>query len=394
MGKKKETAGRHLIFIGLIVVILVAMSLTIFFTLRTNIVEEVLESDQIIKLLLVIEDGGNAVSTTILTYYPVSQRGAVIDILGNTGGIYSSIGRVDRIDAVYKEKGIDAYRGEIEKLVDMTIPFSIEISLNDFAVLSDLFGGLEVSVQTPIDDIIDGMYYLVPSGQVQLDGDKVITYVTYKGVDENVSLQQTRIQNIVVAFYKALDKNASKIFNENVFDFYAEHVSANIGANDLYNLLNTISQIDAERLFPQVITGSERVVDGKTLLFPSNNGQLIKEVLMQTVSALVTETTFSRVYALEIQNGTDIQGLAGNTASLLRSTGYDVVSIINAQEDNHEETYIINHIGNDEVAKALGDFIRCENIIKEEIDTTIANSNRIVDYTIVLGTDFDGRYVR
>ncbi len=394
MARIKFVFGRHVIFIALIIVILSAMSITVFFALRTNIVEEVLKNDQIIKLLLVVEDGGEAMSSTILTYYPVSERGALIDILGNTGGIYSSLGRVDRIDAVYKEKGIDEYRAEIETLVDMSIPFSLEISLDDFSVLTDLLGGLDVSVQSPIDDVVDGLYYLLPSGQIKLDGDKVVTYLTYKGEYEDSVEKEFRTRNTIVAFFKALGENANDIFNKGEFKHYAEYMRANIDSDDFYNLLSTISNVDAERLFPQVITGSERVVDGETLLFPYNDGQLIKDVLQQTVLALVSETTFSRVYALEIQNGTTIQGLARNTSSLLRSTGYDVVSTINAERNDHEETYIIDHIGNAEVAKALGDFILCDNIIMEQLDETVLDNNRLVDYTIVLGNDFDGRYVR
>ncbi len=392
MAKKIMAGGRHAIFITLITLILGITIFTVFFALKVNVVEEVLKNDQIIKLLLVIEDAGEPISTTILTYYPVSKRGALVDILGNTGGIYQSLERVDSIDAVYIEKGIDAYRQEIETLVDMTIPFSIEINLQDFSVMSDLFGGLYISVLSPIDDVINGVYYLLPSGQIRIDGDKIVTYLTYDNEDD--SDKQLRAQNAVVAFYKALNENQNEMFSKDVFKFYEQRMRANIGSDDLLNLLQTVSQIDAERLFPQVITGSQRVVDGETLLFPQNDGQLIKEVLKQTVSALITDTTFSRVYALEIQNGTTIQGLAGNTASLLRSTGYDVTSVINAEHSDHTETYIIDHIGNEEVSKALGDFIRCSNIVQEEVGSQEGFRNRLVDFTIVLGTDFDGRYVR
>ena len=394
MAKKKNIDLRHTIFIGLIVLILVVMSLTIYFTLKTNIVEEVLKSDQIIKLLLVIEDDEKPVSTTVLAYYPATNRGTIIDIPGNTGGIYKTIDRSDRIDAIYEEKGIDSYRSEIETLLDMTIPFSLEISLDDFAVLSDLFGGMEISVQSPIDEVVDDTYFLVPSGQVRLDGDKILRYITYRGEFEQPDAQQIRIQNTVVAFYKALNENASKIFANDFFSYYAKYIKANIATDDLSNLLNTISKIDAERLFPQVVTGSERNVDGEILLFPYNSGHLVKEVMKQTISALISDTTFARVYSLEIQNGTDVQGLASNTASLLRSTGYDVSSIVNADKNDYEETFIINHIGNDEIAQALGEFIHCTNIITPEIDEAVSDSERLIDYTIVLGTDFDGRYVR
>ena len=104
----------------------------------------------------------------------------------------------------------------------------------------------------------------------------------------------------------------------------------------------------------------------------------------------------NRTYVLEIQNGTTVSGLARNTMALLRSAGYDILSTGNADSNDYEKTIIINHIGNAEVAKSLGDFIRCSNIIEETVsldaDSTTAASN--VDFTIILGKDFDGRYVK
>ena len=394
MAKKKAIDMRHTIFIGLILIILVGMVLTIYFTLRTNVVEEVLKNDQIINVLLVIEDEGKPISTTVLAYYSVTNRGTIIDIPANTGGIYKSIDRTAGIGAIYEENGIDDYRKEIASLIDMSIPFSIEINLADFATLSDLLGGMNISVLSPVDEVVDGEYYLVPSGQVKLDGDKVVSYVTYKGQFENQDEQQRRIQNAVVAFYRALNENTGRIFTKDVFKHYKKYMSANIATNDLLNLLKTISEIDTERLFPQIVTGSERIVDEEVLLFPYNSGHLVKEVMKQTVSALISDTTFARVYSLEIQNGTDVQGLASNTASLLRSTGYDVASIVNADNNKYTETFIINHIGNDDIAQALGKFIHCTTIVTPEIDEAVSDSERLIDYTIVLGSDFDGRYVR
>lgn len=387
MEHKTIPIGRHAIFIILIVCIMGITAITVFVALRTDAVEEVLKNDHIIKLLLVIEDGGEALSTTILSYYPVSYRGSLIDILGNTGGIYSSIGRMDRIDAVYKEKGIQAYHTEIQKLVGMTIPFYIEISLTDFSVLTDLLGGFNVSVLTPIDDIVNGVYYLLPSGQINLDSDKIITYITYE--NEDTDDKEYRIQNTIVAFFKALNTKRNDIFRNNTFSRYANRMESNLSAKDLYTLLETISNVDAERLFPQAITGTLRIVDGKEILFPHNDGQLIKEVVNQKISALISETEFSRIYTLEIQNGTTVQGLAQNTATLLSNTGYKVLAPINADRNNYEHTYIIDHIGNADVAKALGDFIGCTNIIQER-----STDNDLVDFTVVLGSDFNGRYVR
>ena len=56
---------------------------------------------------------------------------------------------------------------------------------------------------------------------------------------------------------------------------------------------------------------------------------------------------------------------------------------------------IIDHIGNSEIAQIVGDFIRCKNIVEEDISADAPNKSAAhVDFTIILGKDFDGRYVR
>lgn len=70
--------------------------------------------------------------------------------------------------------------------------------------------------------------------------------------------------------------------------------------------------------------------------------------------------------------------------------------MVNAPSNFVEKTYVIDHIGNNEAAKGIGSFIRCENIVTDEVDLDDSNleAASLVDFTIVLGSDFDGRYVR
>ena len=96
------------IFLGTILLIVVAVGAILALSLRTDPVAENLKNDQVVKILFVLNDGNNhALSTDVFVYYPVSQKGALFNILGNTGAIYQSLesaegrsGRVDRIDAV------------------------------------------------------------------------------------------------------------------------------------------------------------------------------------------------------------------------------------------------------------------------------------------------------
>ena len=392
-------------FLLIILVIIIAVGFIIGFSLRTDTVAEKIADDQVIRTLLVLDDGEygekHAVFSNMLVYYPVSRKAAVINIPGNTGGIYQTLGRVDRIDQVYTEKGIEAYTKEIEKLLDVNIPFYMVITQNDFIKLTDMLGGMRVFIPSPVDKVSDdGEIWLLPSGAVNLDGDKISVYLHYRLEDEDDSELNERYQNVVTAFFTTLHDKSSQIFGRKaIFRKYNSLISTNLSdSDDVYKLLSLISDMDSESIIRQTVTGPIRLVDGQRLLFPLNNGDFIKEAVKQSTSLLITNSIAlaSRVYVLEIKNGTSVQGLARNTAILFQNASYSVLSAANADSNDYEKTVIIDHIGNKEVADVVGEFIHCTNIVEEEVvsESEDNNSAADVDFTIILGKDFDGRYVR
>ena len=399
---RKKRGGKlekSMIFLFLVFFIIIVTSLIVVSALQVDPVEEMIKNEEPIKILFVLEDDEKVLFSDVFIYYPVSGRGALFNIPGNTGAIYSSLGRVDRIDMVYREKGIDAYRQEIEKLSGQSIPFSMVCSVDNFKVLTDLLGGLKIFVPYPVDiQAENGNRWLLPSGVNNLDGDKILTYLYYNSPEETEGEVQDRYQNVIIAFLAAINKNINTMFLEENFKEYDDYFETNLEAKDLRIILETVAHVDSERLAPRSITGSVRVVDGKSLLFPHYDGELVKDLFKQTVSSLVSvvDTIYDRIYVLEVQNGTSVQGLARNTSILLQGFGFDVLSSVNADRNDYEETIIINHIGNDEIAKNLGDIISCSNIITEDVlpESAGMEAETRVDFTIILGKDFDGRYVR
>lgn len=391
---------RNGIFLLTILVIIIGVVGFIVLSLRMDPIEENLKLNPVINSLWILkDDDGNVLSTDVLVFYPQTGQASAFDILGNTGAIYKSLGRVDRIDSVYKEKGLASYKDEIEKLIGKKIPFTIEIKLSDLELLADYLGGLNVFISVPVDETDEnGMRCLFPSGAVVLDGDKIHDYIMYKSPSENASDVEDRRQAVFVSLIYALKENRNIIFAKNNFSVYEEKIKTNIDKKNFYNLMKKLSLIDTERFSIQTITGSLRTVDGQTLLFPYYDGQLIKDVINQAISSLVSGDlgNQNRVYVLVIQNGTTEQGLARNTSFLLQSAGYEVLETKNADRNDYEKTEIINHIGNSEAAKTLGNFIHCTNIIDEEVMSENADSTSAAqaDFTIILGKDFNGRFVK
>ena len=62
----------------------------------------------------------------------------------------------------------------------------------------------------------------------------------------------------------------------------------------------------------------------------------------------------------------------------------------------HKKGWVVLRARNADVAKNIGDFIHCKDIIDEAVvsDEDAGKTSFNVDFTIILGRDFDGRYVK
>jgi len=405
IGKRKiRDEQKGLIFIILIVLVMIAAIIFFIRMLQTDAVEEQLKNDDIVRVLYVVEDYDQSVLfSNVLIYYPKHQKGAVINLPNNTGDIFTTLGRVDKISDVYKESGILGFKTEVEKLLGVKIPFYTIFTQENFIKITDLLGGMRVFIPAPVDFASEddkNERWLLPSGALTLDGDKISTYVHYHLPDESDSDAEDRYLNVQIALLSGFNENSFTIFSKDNFGRFADCMIVNLDKEDVKTLYSIIAEIDTESITRQTINGSLRNVDGQQLLFPLNNGEFIKEAVRQTTSMLLSNdgTVPTRGYVLEIQNGTTVQGLARNTAILFQNASYDVLSAINADSNDYEHTVIIDHVGNEEVARLIGDFIHCDNIKgadePEKLEVLTSDTEAKVDYTIILGRDFDGRYVR
>lgn len=406
---------KGVVILALIMAVIIASIVFIVISLNSDPTAESVKDTEVLKTLLVLTDGNqNALATDVLLYYPVSKKGALFNIPGNTGDIYKSLGagtgkgRTDRIDAVYHECGIDAYNDEIENLLNIEIPFNIEISLEDFGLLTDLLGGMKIFIDSPVDlkknpesdlsdpDSILLDRWLLPSGSVTLDGDKVQTFIQYQNEGEESSDVESRRQTVIVSLLSAIHDNRNVIMQKKNFPLYASKMKTNLEDKVFYKLMSHISNIDAEtdRLAPQTLQGSLRnLPSGQTLLFPLFEGQLIKDFVKTSLEGLVNEGSTSQRFVLEVQNGTVTKGAATNATVLLRGLGnYDVLPATDADSNDYEHTVIINHLQSEEsdALTVLANFITCKNIEHRPSGTLDSGA----DFTVILGRDWDGRYVR
>ncbi len=303
MGKIKiRDEQKGVIFIALIIFTAIALSIVFAFSLKTNTVEDALKEKGIMRTLFVVEDDDSSMLfSSLLIYNPSSQKAALVNLPGHTGAIYQSLGRVDKLEKVYSEAGIVAYRTEIEKLLGMTIPYYAILTLENFIKISDYLGGMRVFISEPVDCLSEeGVRWLLPSGAINLDGDKINTYLHYRLEDETEADVQERYQNAMAAFITGLHDKKFIVFVKTNRKRYLDFVKTNLNPEEETTLFEAIADVDAESIIKQTITGSLRRVDGQQLLMPDNNGEFIKEAVKQTTNLLASTdgTLTSRVYVL------------------------------------------------------------------------------------------------
>jgi len=387
---KRFSIDKSSILLFCILGILAAMLVFLYFSLRSDAVDQALKSDRILDLAVVIEREGKPVSTQLFFFYPSNGRGALLDVPGETGLIIKSLNRVDRIDVLYDKRSPNAYIDEIAGLLDASVPYWIVMDERGLSSAVDLLEGLEVFMPAKVSIPGPPRAYL-PSGATVLDGDKTAQFAFYKDPDETDSDAVARRQRLFQSLVRRLGEKSGWLTRPDVFSAFRKSVKTNINDDSLRRLVSELSKLDADRLVLQRVTGVYRNVDEKRLLFPHYDGELVRDIVKQTLNALANSSSSSpadKIFTIEVENGTPIKGLAKKAAEIFQSFGYDVVSVDNADREDYDKTQVLDRFSNPDAAKSIANVIRCASTSQQPV----AQGEALADFTIILGKDFNGRY--
>jgi anionic cell wall polymer biosynthesis LytR-Cps2A-Psr (LCP) family protein len=398
--KRKAIMNPSVLLLAAIVLILAAGISAAFFTLSGAGDDASFSGDRVLNTLFVFEDRGKPLCSYLLMYYPATGRAAAFDIPGSLGLILQQVNRVDRIDTVYDPQKITPFENEIEKLLAVDINFSIAVTVENLAKIVDLIEGVEIFIPSPVEAYQEEPV-LFPSGVTKLDGDKARVYISYELPEENDDLPSFRRQRFFIGLLKRLREQNETLKNSQAAQFYQSLLKTGMSQHTRIRLFDEFANIDTDRMTIQSVGGNLREVSGQTLIFPFWDGSLIKDIVRQTLGSMVRPVEGSlseRVFTVEILNGTSIIGLAGRTAELLRGFGYDIISIGNADRSDYEKTFITNRSSLDDMARDFGEIIHCRDIRQdipapETPEMVIQNFEYRADFTLVIGRDFNERYV-
>jgi anionic cell wall polymer biosynthesis LytR-Cps2A-Psr (LCP) family protein len=371
-------------------------------TLRADPIEEALTGDEVINILFVVEREGKPLGSYVMMYYPGTGRATIIDIPSEVGFILQEINRVDRIDTVYNSQKTGPFEQEVGNLLGLKIHFFVIFDTENLGKLVDLLEGVEVFIPSPV-EVYGETPVLFPSGVHRLDGDKVRAYITYELSGEDSELVHFRRQRFFLGLIKRLGEQNAALKNRRMAKLYHSLLKTSMNQHTRTRLFDELARIDTDRINTRSVAGDLREVSGQMLLLPQNDGMMIKDIVRQAMYNLTLQiegNITERRFTVEVLNGTAVTGLAGRTAELLRGFGYEVISIGNADRNDYETTEIIDHSGIEDVVRAFGDVIQCNNIhfesedrIELDMEPAARYPEYKSDFTLIIGRDFNGRSV-
>lgn len=393
MLRRKRKWDKSYLILGLIIALVLAAAVFGYLQLRTDLLSDSLKKAQPLAFLFAVSGDQDYRFFEVLLYHPQTHRGAVLFLPGNVGLIIESLQKVDRMDVLYRYGSPDALKAKVEQITGLAIPFHFELKEQDVVALVDLLGGLELFIPNPVEASAGQRKVLLPSGSLVLDGDKIRDYISYQDPLEPETESVGRRQKFLQSALKALGES-DLVLTKSGFAALRRVLGTNMSPRSLTAFLREMRKLEHEKLIFQRVLGSTRTVDGKELLFPHFEGQLLKEIVKQTGDTIASaEPTAGEelTVALEILNGTAVAGLARRAASVFQSYGYEIVALGNADNAEYLNTVVLDRKGRLESAQKAAELIRCQRVYSRMVEE---GGDMAIDVTIILGKDFDGRYCK
>ena len=393
LDRRSRRADRSIILLVLIIAIVAATGVYAYLQLRVDQITDSLKKKLPLNTLFIFSDAEKALFFEVFFYNSDTRKGSLFYVPANVGGVIEGINKVDGIDALYRRGNTAALKKKIEDLLGVPLQSVIDIGRDEAGRLVDLLGGVDVFIPNPVDITQEGRRVLLPSGSVSLDGDKARDFISYRDPLESDAEMIGRRQKFLQALLKALGENNTFLLQRAPFRMARSALRTNLPSRALASFVMEMGRFDSERIVLQRVLGTTRSVDGRDLLFPHQEGEMLKQAVKQTVAATASNEFIppdALSITVEVLNGTKAAGLANRARDLFQSYDVEVMAPNNADNDQYINTVVLDRKGNLENARKVADLIHCTRIYSKP-DPQL---DQAIDVTVILGKDFDGRYVK
>ena len=396
---------------GLIVVIATGAFVLSFVRLRSDAVSDLIDAQGRIVVTFMLPIDEPSPSFEVLMLDARTGRAALLFVPGSIGVVLPDPQRIGAIAALYGPDGHAALGGRLAELLDLQLDFYVDLSYEGLGRLVDVLGGVEVVIPDTMQILDADRRVLLPSGSVVLDGDMARAYLSYRTAEEPAAERVERVHRLMQGLLRSIADSPVVLSDPTAKRLLYDAVVTDLNRRAFDRLFATLVELDTDRISLLRVLGRVQEVDDRPLLFPYEEGALLRDSVKQTIAALSVPLDAGDVTpAVEVLNGTRTSGLAAQAATVFESFGYRVVAVDNADHPDYERTLFVGRRGDPEQARLVAALIQCEGdtaqaadrvsaadraIAADRVitpDRAIAASSAAADVTVILGRDFNGRF--
>jgi polyisoprenyl-teichoic acid--peptidoglycan teichoic acid transferase len=264
----------------------------------------------------------------------------------------------------------------LDNLLDLRLDGVASISLEGWRELGDAVGPVVVDVRSrlvaPADD--SGGQVRFEPGPQELDGDRLVEYLTFRGEGETELDALPRVQQAIAGLLDRIDEDPAALGDvlATADPALAAAVLTELAEARRQDRLTTLT-------LPVVALGT-----GREDLYRLDKDRA-EPVIDERLAASRPAETTGAGRSLQVLNGNGIPGIGQQVAERLQPGGYRILLSGNADRFTHETTRIVIY-DDDPAQLAIARDIQ-ERLGAGEIERSAAPQS-VVDVTIVVGADF------
>jgi len=279
-------------------------------------------------------------------YVPIPAPGADSNRI-NTANFYGD-------QTTYPGGGPALAKKTVEYNFAIPIHYYVLVDFNGFRQIIDALGGIDIDVPQPIDDpeypteAYGVMHLQIPAGLQHMDGDLALKYARSRKSTSDFDRSQRQMQVILATRDKALKVNALAQAPQLVERLRAS-VETDMTPEQILALAPVAAQVRADNIKTRAIdlsmTYEIKLNTGADVLWPDREkiGALIQEMFSTPHDANVISISPLQAEAARIiiLNGTTKDGLAAMASRYLKTNGFNVVQIGNAERRDYTKTVLV-----------------------------------------------------
>lgn len=289
----------------------------------------------------------------------------------------------DKINAAHAIGGMPLAKKTVEAFLGVPIDYTVLLKVEATKNIVDAIGGVDITIekQMDYDDNWGHLHIHLQPGLQQLNGEQALGFSRFRhderGDFSRMERQQQLLRSIVA---KLRDPFTWRHLGELV-RIVKQNATTDLATPQLIALANLYKYFDPSQLKAATLEGETQMVGGMSVVIQNEEikAQKIKEYLYIPQ----TKEAAKNGIRVEVLNGTGTSMAAAGIAEKLKSRGYLVVNVTDANSFDYEETVIIDHRREPALSQDI-----LQILGKGSIKIEPSSNGEESDITVIVGKDY------